>query len=1611
MGGNEDAQNLEIQALKSIYPDVFFDDVSPKAWKGAARLPEFSIRVDKEEGSDVYVVLNVKFPKAYPTKAIPILSIPQSKGLTPAQVNKLLGAIHAEAQRCLGSEAVFAVRLFVNLLAFSEYPTAFQVIEVAQEWMRKAFDKPEGPKKERSGLSLAIEMQNRALEEEKALREKEELLAREEEEKQSQADEQLLQQIEKDALRKEEMRREERERQKARRRAFSDATEKPLVETSIESFDSEIEISGVRFDTVRLYHGRQECLGTTYDAEPVCDEPHPAITLELHVIVFESSYYKTHPGRKKIDQVENEARRLTRLASYDHVQRVLAVQSNGTRTSQPTRISILVEKKPSLTLKDVLLECDGLREERITSYLMQICTGLRTIHDAGLIHRAICPSSVGLVDHSSGSKIIKLTRVSLYAKLHDLHMSEPFGANISADLSEPPFPDEWLFRETIESPLLYTRCRDIHSTAVLVLQMAMGLDVPHRYPNPSLALLDSGLSDKLNRIVGDMFKLGKKSNALPTAIDIMERLDQRPAKSPSKSITIAPSTSPMQRTDLKTPVARIVFPNNSPQNSYFAGPEGTRKASRWREDWQQLEVLGKGGFGQVVKAKNLMDGATYAVKKIKLKAYQPDNKIYREVNALSRLNHRFIVRYYTTWLEESEPTSSTTSSDSGQGSDDADDQTAGALSSESNGRTTTGNNTPDSQIFRDPTTIDLDELMNSEEAQTSSFPSIHFTSGDVAEDSSDEEESASLQLVERSDRVRAAPMTVRTLYIQMEYVPRQTLKELVAERISEDEAWRLFLQIVDALVHMASLGILHRDIKLTNIFIDSSGNCKVGDFGLATSSLAAVDPSELSPMPGVKFSGDMTLDVGTRLYIAPEILSKRGGSRDKDHSKMDLYSLGIVFFEMNYFFSTDSERIAVIEKMRHPDIHFPTDWDLERSKQKEVIQWLLQHEPARRPTAIQLSQSPLLPPRVEDEYFKAALGVMTSDNNQYLPAVLASLFSRKPRPTGEFLYDYNFPETAILRDAVIEHLKSLFRLHGARDVDVPLLMPLTDRHLETTRQVLLLDTHGDIVALPSNTLLPFARLAARHKTTRIKRYHIGDMYRVGAALAHPTVSSAAIFDVITPDISTGLQAASAEMITLMDECLCTFPNLAKTYQIHVSHSKISEIVLGRLPEKLRESIVDVLQEFEATPAQKRASLQRKGLSKIQIDELEWLYEDYEDVNVPLLRLEKSSSPLAAMLKPYLFETSKAVALAMSSGLYNTVRVQPLMVGRRHDYYKNGVCLEVVNLEKRIDILAVGGRYDHIISQFYAPSVKTKREPFVAVGVQIALERITSAIAAFQRNFLKNNQRSYDYWHARRCDVYIVSFQPGYMAMRYELAALLWRNGIRADLMYETGVSDTDMEGLADRCYNEGILFTLYPKVRAGQREPTEFKVKSILRGTEYEFSKQDLIPWLQQQIIEQKKIDAASSGVTPLSSDMSTSPTATNIKENPANADLQLILPGEGTSLKKQRKTTKQLFFDRAYEGRLRLKSAVQSGALPALAIDVPPTVFDALSRSDTWIADDDAWRAILPGFPTQHISYANQIREAVSRRKSEGVDLLMLFAVKEERMALLNLKGGSSDH
>lgn len=86
-----------------------------------------------------------------------------------------------------------------------------------------------------------------------------------------------------------------------------------------------------------------------------------------------------------------------------------------------------------------------------------------------------------------------------------------------------------------------------------------------------------------------------------------------------------------------------------------------------------------------------------------------------------------------------------------------------------------------------------------------------------------------------------------------------------------------------------------------------------------------------------------------------------------------------------------------------------------------------------------------------------------------------------------------------------------------------------------------------------------------------------------------------------------------------------------------------------------------------------------------------------------------------------------------------------------------------------------------------------------------------------------------------------------------------------------------------------------------------------------------------------------------------------------------------------------------------QVKSIAQSG-MQVLAIDVNGALFDALTRNSSWITEDEAWRSILPNFPTGQSSYAYQIREDAQKRKQEGHKFLLLFSVREERIGLLSI-------
>ncbi len=89
------------------------------------------------------------------------------------------------------------------------------------------------------------------------------------------------------------------------------------------------------------------------------------------------------------------------------------------------------------------------------------------------------------------------------------------------------------------------------------------------------------------------------------------------------------------------------------------------------------------------------------------------------------------------------------------------------------------------------------------------------------------------------------------------------------------------------------------------------------------------------------------------------------------------------------------------------------------------------------------------------------------------------------------------------------------------------------------------------------------------------------------------------------------------------------------------------------------------------------------------------------------------------------------------------------------------------------------------------------------------------------------------------------------------------------------------------------------------------------------------------------------------------------------------------------------------------MKRAMSQG-MPFIAVDVPPNVFEMMTRSSIWITDDEAWKGIVSAFPSGSGPYAQQIREAVAKWKAEKKNWVILNAVREDRVQILSLNDAS---
>jgi serine/threonine protein kinase len=176
-------------------------------------------------------------------------------------------------------------------------------------------------------------------------------------------------------------------------------------------------------------------------------------------------------------------------------------------------------------------------------------------------------------------------------------------------------------------------------------------------------------------------------------------------------------------------------------------------------------------------------------------------------------------------------------------------------------------------------------------------------------------------------------------YYTMEYIDGDNLADrLKRGPYDPEEAASLVAQVARAVHYLHQHGVIHRDLKPSNIMIERSGSVKVMDYGIARS----------QRLEAVTTTGSF---LGTPHYAAPETVEAQAEPRS------DIYSLGVVFFEMltgsQPFRGNSAFEVLHNHCVTPPPTPSSLNYVLSKDLDRIVLR-LLSKRPADRPTAEEL---------------------------------------------------------------------------------------------------------------------------------------------------------------------------------------------------------------------------------------------------------------------------------------------------------------------------------------------------------------------------------------------------------------------------------------------------------------------------------------------------------------------------------------------------------------------------------------------------------------------------------------------------------------------------------
>lgn len=1546
--------------LQAIYGEDFIEHKAANtAWQRSE--PAFDVRIKALSDEELTVTLGVVLTASYP-KSVPLLSLKDDSSLGQSTLFKIQKFIESQP-KALAASGQNEPMIHDIALGIQE------ILELASEAKAQGKELP-------------------SLEEERAVHEAE--LARKAQEQQSEQDRKTQEANAEEARMMENMIQEEIKRQRAKERESKRRGKPPSLPMAYSEDSHEYEHDNINFDapckitdlagndayftavTGRLEY-RQGMIASTFAVRAVLHDGRNFPSLALKEVELKQNSRDAAQFKKHLLSLENKLKSVKQL---NHRNLLDVIDFRIDRKAQEndasqTRIVRILTPMADMSSLDKFLQLSGKISDLSTvkTWTTDLLSGIGWLHTKGLVHEDIHPGNILLFTESSGHVVPKLADAAYQRELHTIcRKSRAVSLLTSARSSY------WLPPELESTSGALNQKTDVWDFGVVFLQMVFGRDVFENYEKPSSIM--SRLSPSLHELVSKFFKQDpgrrpraadlRSSEFLATDAPIYAE-DFHTSLSPSHSFTSLPKTDGFRRRLDSTTLAPSF--------------------SRFKNEFIEEGRLGKGGFGEVIKVRKKIDGQTYAIKKVVTKATKSLTSLLKEVSTLSALSHPSIVRYYDAWTEQL-PESADTDGDTAtegfstqqsalSGSNDVDIQFAtstGGLDFMSSANVGDGYYHDDDDDDSDEEYDGPDVVVEDEDDEFDGDDGGILFEASTADDDS----SVKNNLPATPRRIRSHTQSGwKVLYILMEYCEKKTLRDLISQNLYEnqEEVWRLFREVLDGLNYMHTFhNIVHRDLKPENVFIsrgtDGVAHVKIGDFGLATGGQVVAE----NRAAGLGDSSGMS-NVGTALYSAPEL--ERGSGTEEappkidDSRKLDMYALGIIFFEMLYKPMGGHERITVLNNLRSKSPTLPSDFKPSDNVQTEIVLSLVTHNANQRPGSSELLRSGKVPMPMESETLQRALAEISDPLSTHHQKLVTAMFSKAADKTKDYTWEMSVPNvssTELLYLGIVkDKLKSIFCRHGAVEADTNPLFPRSSHYVQNV--VELLDRGGTVLQLPYDLMLGNARILAKHSGTTVvpKSFTFGNIYRDKHNGGQPSKFGEVGFNIVSTD-TLDLALKEAELLKVLDEIIDSFPSLSQMC-FHLGHSDLLQLIFDfcDVDPSIRKAAAEVLSKLNIhswTWQKIRAELRVLGLSVTSIDELQRF--DFRDTPTKAFTKLKTifeGSKMLERVQPIITHLREVIGFAKKFPLHSKIYINPLS-SFREDFFVGGMLFQCVYDKKYKDVFAVGGRYDSLINE-HRPRMGNQSHQRHAVGFSLAWEKLAMIPKAAGKAFLKKaDSEPQGLFTTKRCDVLVASFDSGILRSDgLQLLGTLWAHDISAELARDA----RSPEDLLTKHRDESYSWIVFVKQEA------VLKIKTMGRKDvpDAEVPAAQVINWLRAELRERDR------HLSSRAIDSAGGSAALDKAGSFTNTEQKVSVLVAGT---KSKKFNRRTVVEQAQTNAASFLQTYLDG--PIAAVETSDAVLDLIQ--ETRLSDGDSWRSAEQTVNMAERKYMREIHDMLSTWRNE---------------------------